>query len=167
MSQHLISRRLEIDAGHRVPDHGSKCKNLHGHRYVVECLCSGPLAEAGVENGMVLDFGFLKAEMAAVIDERHDHGLTLFAWDEQLEAHMTPPELAAAQADVALYGSWTGKGRFGNKITLMESVPTAENLAAFWFDQLEPRVHALTDGRARVVQIKVWETPNCWASYPA
>ena len=57
---HLIRRRIEIDAGHRVPHHASKCCNLHGHRYVIEALCNGPLAEAGEQTGMVLDFGFLK-----------------------------------------------------------------------------------------------------------
>lgn len=29
----LITRRLEFDAGHRIPDHQSQCRYLHGHRY--------------------------------------------------------------------------------------------------------------------------------------
>ena len=31
-----VTRRLEFDAGHRIPDHRSQCRNLHGHRYVLE-----------------------------------------------------------------------------------------------------------------------------------
>ena len=31
-----ITRKLEFDAGHRIPDHTSQCRNLHGHRYTVE-----------------------------------------------------------------------------------------------------------------------------------
>ncbi|HCX34237.1 MAG TPA: 6-carboxytetrahydropterin synthase QueD, partial [Rhodocyclaceae bacterium] len=27
-----ITRRLEFDAGHRIPDHLSRCRHLHGHR---------------------------------------------------------------------------------------------------------------------------------------
>ncbi|HEX5676071.1 MAG TPA: 6-carboxytetrahydropterin synthase, partial [Azonexus sp.] len=26
----LITRRLEFDAGHRIPDHRSQCRHLHG-----------------------------------------------------------------------------------------------------------------------------------------
>ena len=31
-----ITRRLEFDAGHRIPDHASQCRHLHGHRYAIE-----------------------------------------------------------------------------------------------------------------------------------
>ena len=30
------TRRIEFDAAHRILNHESKCKMLHGHRYVVE-----------------------------------------------------------------------------------------------------------------------------------
>ena len=30
-----ITRKLEFDAGHRIPDHNSQCRNLHGHRYTL------------------------------------------------------------------------------------------------------------------------------------
>ncbi|MEE8246777.1 MAG: 6-carboxytetrahydropterin synthase, partial [Alphaproteobacteria bacterium] len=39
MNTYTVTRRLEIDAGHRVMTHGSKCRHLHGHRYVVEAVC--------------------------------------------------------------------------------------------------------------------------------
>ena len=26
-----ITRKLEFDAGHRIPDHKSQCRNLHGY----------------------------------------------------------------------------------------------------------------------------------------
>ncbi|MED5305895.1 MAG: 6-carboxytetrahydropterin synthase, partial [Candidatus Thermoplasmatota archaeon] len=28
-----IRRWVETDTGHRVPNHKSKCRNMHGHRY--------------------------------------------------------------------------------------------------------------------------------------
>ena len=31
-----ITRRLEFDAGHRIPNHQSQCRHLHGHRYALE-----------------------------------------------------------------------------------------------------------------------------------
>ena len=52
----LITRRLEFDAGHRIPSHTSKCRHLHGHRYAIEVTLSGDIiVELGVpEQGMVM-----------------------------------------------------------------------------------------------------------------
>ena len=36
-----ITRKLEFDAGHRIPDHKSQCRNLHGHRYTLEITLTG------------------------------------------------------------------------------------------------------------------------------
>ncbi|RDS98986.1 6-carboxytetrahydropterin synthase QueD, partial [Burkholderia contaminans] len=41
----LITRKLEFDAGHRIPDHRSQCRNLHGHRYVLEVTLRGDLVD--------------------------------------------------------------------------------------------------------------------------
>ena len=38
-----ITRRLEFDAGHRIPDHASQCRHLHGHRYALEVTLSGDI----------------------------------------------------------------------------------------------------------------------------
>jgi 6-pyruvoyltetrahydropterin/6-carboxytetrahydropterin synthase len=139
---HEITREIQIDAAHRVPDHGSKCKNLHGHRYVIQATCSGPLFDSGPQSGMVVDFGFLKEEMMAAIDVPADHGTILYE-DDSLYNH---------------------RHLFG-KLLLLPCVPTAENLAAYWFEQLAPRIEARTDGRASLVRLRVYETPNCWADY--
>ena len=58
----LITRRLEFDAGHRIPDHASQCRHLHGHRYALEVTLSGDIIKAdGVPvNGMVMDFADVK-----------------------------------------------------------------------------------------------------------
>ena len=49
-----ITRRLEFDAGHRIPDHRSQCRHLHGHRYAIEITLSGTILEAAgePENGI-------------------------------------------------------------------------------------------------------------------
>ncbi len=61
---YTMSREIGIDAGHRVPTHGSKCKNLHGHRYTIQAICkAGFLQSEGEQKAMVIDFGFLKEEM--------------------------------------------------------------------------------------------------------
>ena len=58
-----VTRKLEFDAGHRIPDHRSQCRNLHGHRYVLEItLTGGDIVQAPSEsdNGMLMDFSEIK-----------------------------------------------------------------------------------------------------------
>ncbi len=141
---HHITREIGIDAAHRVPDHGSKCRHVHGHRYTVQATCAGTLQTVGAQTGMVLDFGFLKDEMMSVIDEPCDHAMLVWCEDPLLD-------------------------RFQDccgKLCIIPYVPTAENLARYWFDLLEPRVDSRTRGLARLARLRVYETPNCWADYP-
>ena len=53
-----IRRWVETDTGHRVPNHKSKCKNMHGHRYRWEVELEGEVvAHPGTsEEGMLMDF---------------------------------------------------------------------------------------------------------------
>src|SRR5262245_26860983 len=111
-----ITREIGIDAGHRVTWHGSKCRNLHGHRYTVQALGSGPLGGEGEQLGMVLDFGFLKEEMLAEIDAPCDHGMILWIDDPILRefeaSRMLDKPLAELSAQVQAQGAvlcrWCG-----------------------------------------------------------
>jgi 6-pyruvoyltetrahydropterin/6-carboxytetrahydropterin synthase len=38
-----VTKIVEWDMGHRVPNHKSKCRNPHGHRYRLEVTIGGPL----------------------------------------------------------------------------------------------------------------------------
>ena len=53
-----ITRRLEFDAGHRIPNHQSQCRHLHGHRYALEITLGGGVIDAAgrPDDGMVMDF---------------------------------------------------------------------------------------------------------------
>lgn len=165
MSQHLITREIGIDMGHRVTLHGSKCRNLHGHRYTIQTTCSGHLGIEGEEMGMVLDFGFLKELMMEHIDEPCDHGMCL--WDQDPFVKDFLPDEPAVQAvrSIGSKGYWSGEGNFG-KLYLVPFVPTAENLARHWYHRLIAPVLERSDGRALCHSVKVWETPNCSAQFP-
>jgi 6-pyruvoyltetrahydropterin/6-carboxytetrahydropterin synthase len=165
---YLISREISIDAGHRVTFHRSKCANLHGHRYRVQAWCRGPLFGEGEQSGMVLDFGFLKEEMMALIDAGCDHAFVFWA-DDQLCRQMfgLEDQMLAQEVERGIKrdGYFAGLSRGGLKICVLPFVPTAENLAYHWFNQLQPRVRARSNHQADLVYVKVWETPNCWAAY--
>ena len=72
-----ITRRLEFDAGHRIPDHASQCRHLHGHRYALEVTLSGDIIKAdGVPvNGMVMDFADVKRAFQPLFDQLDHHYL--------------------------------------------------------------------------------------------
>jgi 6-pyruvoyltetrahydropterin/6-carboxytetrahydropterin synthase len=167
-----VSRRIEIDAGHRIMTHGSKCRNLHGHRYVIEAECeAGHLHGTGEQTDMVLDFGFLKVEMMRLIDEPCDHGFIAAAADGDLLALFAPagapPDwLETLRARVSIDGSAsTSDTRMTTKLYVVPFQPTAECLAKHWFELLAEPVATRSENCARLVALRVWETPNCMAEY--
>ena len=170
---YAVTRQIAIDAGHRIATHGSKCRHLHGHRYTIEVTCQGvALHGSGEQTDMVLDFGFLKQELMANIDEPCDHGVIVAVSDEEVLAMFAPPEpafadwLAALRRTVAAEGFAIPAGcRLGQKLYVMAFQPTAECLARHWFDRLAPAVERRSDGLARLERVTVWETPNCRADY--
>lgn len=139
---YTCTRKLEFDAAHRVERHGGKCSNLHGHRYTVEITCASPRLD---EVGVVVDFGQVKAVVGAWIDANLDH-TTLYD---------------AADADMAAL-ALTCKLRGMRPWYALHAPPTAEALAAHLYE----RAQELLGAEIRVVKVRVYETPNCWADYP-
>lgn len=135
------TRRLQFCAGHRVHQHESKCRNLHGHNYVVFLKAVGTTSALD-EIGRVIDFGNLKQRFGTWIDEHWDHGMILC--EEDSEA------LAAV------------KGVGEQKIFLLPKNPTAENMACYLLEEVGPRVLAGTG--IRLVEVTLWETENCFAT---
>ncbi|KKL86524.1 hypothetical protein LCGC14_1943850 [marine sediment metagenome] len=168
---YTISREIGIDAGHRVPTHGSKCKNLHGHRYTIQAICeSEDLHEEGEQKDMTLDFGFLKQEMMDVIDLCCDHGVMLWSGDPLLEVLIPNEEQCNKVADFVHQNGWCDVSREWTlsgigKLYVISVIPTAEALAKHWFERLEKRVAERSNNLAWLAKVQVWETPNCWAAY--
>lgn len=169
MSKFTIMKFIEIDAAHRVPEHGSKCRALHGHRYKIEAHCSGQLAEEGEQDGMLLDFSFVKEGMIRFIHDPCDHGLIL-RYNDALLAGLIGPSRTAEILREFKEGRTTWEEfawNEGLKLYLMRDVPTAEQLARHWHGRLEQFVKDRSEGRAQLSKIRVHETPTCWADYPA
>jgi 6-pyruvoyltetrahydropterin/6-carboxytetrahydropterin synthase len=163
-----ISREIGIDMGHRVPDHRSKCKNLHGHRYRVIATVQGSLHEEGEQTGMVVDYGFLKQIMMETVDAWFDHGMALWVQDPLLLHELGSP-VGYVREKTAKFG-WciipADAGWRWGKLVVMHDVPTAENLAKLWYKMMAPGVNQmLHDSDDRLYSVTVWETPNCSATY--
>ena len=144
-----ITRKLEFDAGHRIPDHKSQCRNLHGHRYTVLITLTGAvLDQDGVsDNGMIMDFSDIKALATEHLVARWDHAFLVYEEDAAVRAFLDSlPE---------------------HKTVVLAHVPTVENLAQAAFDILRP-VYEKSFGRAlTLTRLTLYETPNCWAEITA
>jgi 6-pyruvoyltetrahydropterin/6-carboxytetrahydropterin synthase len=51
----------------------------------------------------------------------------------------------------------------GHKTVMLDEIPTAENLARIAFDILAPAYKDTYGNRLRLEQVRLYETPNCWA----
>jgi len=168
-----IGRHIEIDAGHRIMTHGSKCRHIHGHRYRIEAECEAPDVQSqGEQTGMVLDFGFLKEEMLIHIDQPCDHGFLASVEDVELLALFAPQDvplmswIALLDEQIARQGfAVPDPVRLGSKLYVIPFQPTAECLAKHWFDKLQAPVRLRSGGSARLCRVRVWETPNCVGEY--
>ena len=162
-----ITREIGIDMGHRVTNHSGKCRNLHGHRYRIEANVEARgLVREGSEEGMIMDFGFLKEVMMQEIDAPCDHGMCLWYRDAEL-LHVLGPLRDHEIDRVQRHGFSETKWQCG-KLYILREVPTAENLACHWFTRMAGPVKTHLQ-RNNVLgglhSVKVWETPNCSAVY--
>ncbi|MFT3736334.1 MAG: 6-carboxytetrahydropterin synthase QueD [Rhodocyclaceae bacterium] len=141
----LITRRLEFDAGHRIPDHRSLCRHLHGHRYAIEITVSGDITrqDGNPRNGMVLDFSEIKALVRSTIVNVWDHSFLVYSGD------LTVRQFLDSMPD--------------HRTVVLDVVPTAENLAAEAFRMLAPGIAGLCDKTLTLENVRIFETPNCWA----
>jgi 6-pyruvoyltetrahydropterin/6-carboxytetrahydropterin synthase len=140
-----ITRRLEFDAGHRIPNHDSLCRHLHGHRYALEVTLTGePIATWGdARQGMLMDFSEVRAIAQRELVDAWDHAF--LAWREdrvvidflaQLPQHRT---------------------------VVFDEPPTAEHLALAAFTVLERAYTSRYGNGLKLERVRLYETPNCWA----
>jgi 6-pyruvoyltetrahydropterin/6-carboxytetrahydropterin synthase len=140
-----ITTRLEFDAGHRIPCHKSQCRNLHGHRYAIEITLSGDIIwqEGASENGMLMDFSDVKTIARKAVVDMWDHAFLVYKNDS---------------AVLEFLGSLPD-----HKTVVMDSVPTAENMAAEAFRILDALYRDTYGNHLQLERIRLYETPNNWA----
>lgn len=160
-----ITRHIEIDAGHRVPDHGSKCRNLHGHRWKVEVAISSTVLKAeGPETGMVKDFGFLKQILLDQVHAVCDHKMMLYI-NDPIVPHLMHKEHHESVKEYYKHNSGfvtittMELDPIITEFVLCSFVPTAENLAKAWYDSIAQSIGYRPD------YVRVWETPNTTATF--
>ncbi|MDL2284541.1 6-carboxytetrahydropterin synthase QueD [Oxalobacter sp. OttesenSCG-928-P03] len=144
-----ITRKLEFDAGHRIPNHKSECRNVHGHRYVMHITLSGQVQdEKGASSeGMLMDFSDVKRLAETHLVSLWDHAFLVYEGDTAVRGFLdTLPD---------------------HKTVVLDRIPTVENLARIAFDTLKTVYENFYDAGLTLQGIKLYETPNSWAEVTA
>jgi 6-pyruvoyltetrahydropterin/6-carboxytetrahydropterin synthase len=129
-------RIVKFDAGHRVVNHESKCRTLHGHEYRAEIFARASRLDP---LGRVIDFSVIKSKVGGWLEEHWDHNMII--WDQD-------PNLPLLQ-----------KCEGAKKPFVTDFNTTAENLAAFLLKKANELL--LADG-VTVTRVKLWETQSCY-----
>lgn len=125
---------MDVEAGHRLVNHESKCRNYHGHHYRFEITC---FAMALDDVGRVIDFSDIKRFVGGWLDEHWDHAMIVQAGDE-LIPHFE---------------------RMGMKHYVLPFAPTAENLAMHVLSV----ARTVLPPHISIQRVRCWETPTCYA----
>ena len=128
-----VAREIEFCYGHRLLNYDGKCKYLHGHNGKAVIILENETLD---ERGMLVDFSDIKKQVSTWIDLNLDHRMILNKAD---------PVVKYLQQQ-------------GEPIFLIDSNPTAENIAKLIFDFAKSQ-------HLPVVEVSVWETVKSYATY--
>lgn len=135
------AKQFTFDMAHMLDGHDGKCKNLHGHTYILQVEVSGSLHEQGAKKGMVMDFADLKDIVKAHILDKMDHA---FIYD-------TTSERETQVADLL--------NKLNSKTYGIATRTTAEEMTRHIFNVLK------TEAKLPVSLIRLWETPSSYCEY--
>ena len=128
-----IVKSISFCYGHRLLNYVGPCANLHGHNAKADIMLASDTLD---EKGMVIDFGDIKSNVKAWIDDNLDHTMLLAVGDPLIPVFEERKE----------------------HFYLMEDNPTAENIAKHIFEYVEGQGFP-------VVSVTLWETDTSFARY--
>lgn len=131
-------RYHDISVGHRVTNHESKCRHLHGHNYRIHFHCEAPSLD---QIGRVIDFSVIKSTLCMWLEDTWDHHFLI--WEQD------PLKNVLKDIDPT--------------VVVVPFNPTAENIAIHLVENIAPELLAGTG--VTLVECIVEETRKCSASY--
>ena len=130
------TKKLRLEAGHRLQGHESGCRNVHGHSYVFEVQVTASELDS---IGRVIDFGEIKRRVGSWLDANFDHAF-IFEKGDPIE------QFLIAQ---------------GMKRYEFPESPTSENLAKYVFR----KSIELLPLEIVVMSVTCHETTTCFSTY--
>lgn len=135
------AKQFTFDMAHMLDEHDGKCKNLHGHTYILQVEVSGELQTFGAKKGMVMDFSDLKEKVKHHILDKMDHA---FIYDTTSER----------ESQIAQLLNQLNSKTFG-----IPTRTTAEAMSQFIFQTLKQ------EAQLPVSLVRLWETPSSYCEY--
>ncbi|MDE6540297.1 MAG: 6-carboxytetrahydropterin synthase QueD [Ruminococcus sp.] len=136
---YYLKTSSSFDSAHFLSGYDGKCKNIHGHRWIIEVRIQGQeLKNSGTEKGMLTDFGNLK-KIVRDLAENFDHA---FIYEEN---SLKPATIQTLKDE-------------DFRLIEVPFRPTAENFARYFYDILSSDGFELAD-------VTVYETPDNCAVY--
>jgi 6-pyruvoyltetrahydropterin/6-carboxytetrahydropterin synthase len=106
---YTVTKRLEISAAHQLSlNYESKCKNLHGHNWIIYVTCQSETLDA---NGMVVDFKHIKNIGSDVLDHQYLNDVlrcnptaeNIARWICEKVPHCVKVSVQESEGNVAVY----------------------------------------------------------------
>jgi len=142
-----ITKEIQWNMGHRIPNHKSKCKNIHGHRYKLLAEFEAPICKIKGDSseGMVVDFSDVKQLLMKYVHDELDHGFMWYTNDEMMI-------------------TFFNKNRSQKNIRV-SFIPTAENIANWLFIIIESELIKIPSLKhVKLKTITIFETPTSSAT---
>lgn len=131
-------RYHDISVGHRVTNHESKCRHLHGHNYRVHFHCEAPSLD---EIGRVIDFSVIKSTLCMWIEDNWDHHFLIYKDDPLAKSLLS----------------------IDPTVVVVPFNPTAENMAIHLVTVIAPEL--LKNTGVTLIECVVEETRKCSVSF--
>lgn len=130
-----VCKIFRFDAAHYLPDYIGKCRNMHGHSWVLEVELGGKANKSG----MVMDFALLKKHIVVAVIDILDHSL--------LNTFLKIPTCENLLLWIA------------ERLRNPEVMPTYETV----WDESNMTIHTLYIDNVPVVRLKLSETVDSFA----
>ncbi len=139
-----VTKQFKFETGHALYGYDGLCKNVHGHSYKLDVTVIGtPIVDPKqVKNGMVIDFGDLKAIVNREIVDPFDHATVL---------NIDSPHLEVADEMESR----------GHKIVRVTYQPTSEMMLLDFADKLLQKLPQ----HLKLFSLKLRETDTAYAEW--
>ena len=141
-----VTKQFKFETGHALYGYDGLCKNVHGHSYKLDVTVIGmPITDSKhVKNGMVIDFGDLKAIVNQEIVNPFDHATVLNV--------STPHKEIADEME-----------NRGHKIIRVNYQPTSEMMVLDFAEKLKSKLPQ----HLELYSLKLRETATAFAEWYA
>jgi 6-pyruvoyltetrahydropterin/6-carboxytetrahydropterin synthase len=145
MSTIRITKEFSFEMAHALTGYEGPCRHIHGHSYHLAVTVKGNVLESDSDpkNGMVMDFGDLKAIVKELVIDRLDHALML--------------------EEGALNEELVKSSRMLDRIVWVPYTPTCENMLGSFAKEIS----AALPSHYVLHSLKLKETPTSFAEWYA